>query len=228
MCTKNQFMDKLTEGLRLATEALRNNGDVVVDELSAHVSFITMQWIHFGVEIALTSHDWCLKASRQVGKQPGHVGLKGFLDCLTQVDMLSTSFVDLAECALIGSIPRLRELHPDKQWLPDEISALSGLRDKANEFARSEGIDMGSELTGWLAALVEALQPTINHRQKQSYGAVKVLVGVYADGKDMSNAEEVVQKLPAPTGENSFVRFCTVLLGSGHTITTQRHRFYSG
>ena len=57
-CTKNHFMDKFTEGLRLATEALRNNGDVVVDAQSAQVSFINMQRIHFGVDRALSSHEW--------------------------------------------------------------------------------------------------------------------------------------------------------------------------
>ena len=51
-CAQNHFMEGFAAGLRLAIEALRNNGEVHADEGSSQVSFINMQMIHFGADSA--------------------------------------------------------------------------------------------------------------------------------------------------------------------------------
>ena len=47
-----------------------------------------------------------------------------------------------------------------------------------------------------LGALTAAIHPAFARGQKQCYGAIKVLVGLYADGKGLASVENTKTRIP--------------------------------
>ena len=154
-------------------------------------------------------------AANSSGNVFGHLSFKGFCELLKVVDDLSRRFMGLAECALISNVARLRELHPDRKWRTDQIKSSMQVFEAVKEFARAEGIYVETAVLDGLEELVKALEPALSHNQKQCYGAIKVLVQLYSEGKELPNVAEVVQNMPKPTTENKcFFVFIRKLLAS--------------
>ena len=49
---------------------------------------------------------------------------------------------------------------------------------------------------------MNALSPALARGQKQCYGAVKVLLDLYAEGKELAAVETTIQRIPKPLDEN--------------------------
>ena len=196
-----------------------NLGDDSICAGSAQVSFIDLKRIQVSIDSQLTKHKLIVggtyAGSAQVSadnksKRPanasgnafGHLHLKGFREILSLAENLSCSFVGLAECALISNVDRIRELHPDRQWTTEQIKSFMQVPEAVKEFARGEGIDLETAVLDALAELVAALEPALSRNQKQYYGAIKVLVDLYAEGKELPNVAEAVRNIPKPTAEN--------------------------
>ena len=104
---------------------------------------------------------------------------------MLQVDLLSKNIVSVVECALVTNVPQLQALHPELKWDTAEMKDMLLAPQKLESFARSRNLDWQEPISESLGALVEGLRPSFAASQKECYGAVKVFVDLYADGKTL-------------------------------------------
>ena len=109
---------------------------------------------------------------------------------MLQVDLLSKNIVSVAECALVSNVPRLQALYPELKWDTADIKDMLLLPQKLDSFVRSRNLNWQDPISESLGTLVKGLRDLFAASQKQFYGAVKVFVDLYADGKNIEDTEK--------------------------------------
>ena len=71
------------------------------------------------------------------------------------------------------------------RWDTADIKDMLLVPQKLESFARSRNLEWQEPISETLGALVEGIRPSFADSQKQFYGAVKVFVDLYADGKTL-------------------------------------------
>lgn len=234
-CVLRSFETRITASIRVAAKALTNNGEVELereggDEFhalsdeagSALVGLMDLNWLAAKIDQKISKHAFFVDTqgsaqvdtSRKSWLKPHWVR---FSAVVADVDSICKEFLSLTECALINTVPRLRQLHPDKHWATAEIKTLMGFEKRLEKFATSLGIQFPPAILDPLASLVASLRPVFAHSQKKCYGAIKVVVDLYAEGKTLGNMDDVIQRIPEPAEENkAFFNFTVEFLQVVH------------
>ena len=126
--------------------------------------------------------------------------MQQFRETLGAVAALCNGLLAVVECALAHNVERFARLHPDKRWQIAELHVLATFPTRLEAFARKEKLTW--ETREPLSQLMNALSPALARGQKQCYGAVKVLLDLYAEGKELAAVETTIQRIPKPLDEN--------------------------
>ena len=127
-------------------------------------------------------------------------GLQQFRETLEAVTALCKGLLAVVECALVHNVERFARLHPEKRWQIAELHVLATFPTRLEAFARKEKLTW--ETREPLSQLMTALSPALARGQKQCYGAVKVFLDLYAEGKELAAVEATIQRIPKPLDEN--------------------------
>ena len=222
-CVVEQFQANLTKSALIAGQAIKNQGEVefegtcsdsviiaigTLDKApgSARVGLIELKWLELAIDPKVSAHKLFVcsdgdatKVSDQVA---GSKELNKFCEATLAVNALCQEFLGLAECLFINSVERFRQLNPGKQWTSVELKYMMTFHQRLEKFAEQQGMTFDAKVNEALAALTAAIHPAFARGQKQCYGAIKVLVGLYAEGKELASVEDTKTRIPEPMPEN--------------------------
>ena len=210
------FWDQLERSATIAADVLRNNGEVKLEDDGGLVDeegvarhgvwhgLIEFKWLALEIHPEVSQHPFFAQGEAEVSDQvAGSKHLNAFRKVVLAVDAICNELLSLAECALVNNVERLRNLHHDKQWSTAELKKMMGFTDRLECFFAPNGIRLSGEFRDVLAELVDALQPAFTRGQQQFYGAMRVLVDLYAEGKHLSDMQNTVTKILTPAEANN-------------------------
>ena len=218
-CVVEQFQANLTKSALIAGQAIKNQGEVefewtcadsegTLDKApgSARVGLIELKWVELAIDPKVSAHKLFVcsdgdatKVSDQVA---GSKDLNKFCEVTLAVNALCQEFLGFAECVLINGVERFRQLNPGKQWTSVELKYMMTFHQRLEKFAEQQGMTFDAKVNEALAALTAAIHPAFARGQKQCYAAIKVLVGLYVEGKELAAAENTKTLIPEPMPEN--------------------------
>ena len=210
-CARLHCHTKLSRDIMTSAAALQNNGEVTIEtEEGSKVGLIDLTSIKFCLPEIVSQHT--LFAASGQGSCQGKDGRAALVALLSDVDSLTKEFFQMVSCALLHGAQRLRDLHPGKAWPTREITGWRAYPMKLHNFFENDcGTNetkrpLAKETMDALSSLVLVLDDVVSANQKQCYGAIRVLVDLFVEGKQVTTStKETKANIPQPTAKNAFL-----------------------
>ena len=207
-CTMRHCHAQISKDIITSAGALQKNGEVDLGSQEVgKVGLIELTASRFCLPETLVQHAFFgQRAAFGQGKND-HGAL---VTLMADVDSLTKEFFQLASCALVHSVQRLRDLHLGKTWATKEITGWRDYPKKLETFLEKQCVKgatkrpLAKETWEALSLLVHALDDVVSANQKQCYGAIKVLVDLFVEGKQVAEIQTTKDSIPQPTAKNKF------------------------
>ena len=209
-CARLHCHTKLSRDIMTSAAALQNNGEVTIEpEEGGKVGLIDLTSIKFCLPEIVSQHT--LFAASGQGSCQGKDGRAALVALLSDVDSLTKEFFQMVSCVLLHGAQRLRDLLPGKAWATREITGWRAYPMKLHNFFENDcGTNetkrpLAKETMDALSSLVLVLDDVVSANQKQCYGAIRVLVDLFVEGKQVTTIHATKANIPQPTAKNAFL-----------------------